>query len=192
MATSVAVTLPSLRARAEAAFGVARLREFVTTTLSDASLQTLLDAAFEAIEDAIGPPGEAEELLSARGDLLMLNRRAASITAVVERNPFTPVPLTADDYELSRSGRLLTRLQTGTNPSWCWRGRVKATYVPIDDTAARIVAATELVKLAITFSPGLASQSIGTWSETYVTSGKSYPEQRQDVLAGLADGGGIW
>jgi hypothetical protein len=40
------------------------------------------------------------------------------------------------------------------------------------------------VRLDIAFNPGLASQSIGPWSESY-SSGKSYPEQRADILESI-------
>ena len=188
MATVVGVTLPQLVAAAETGFTVAQLRAFgVTTALSDATLQTLLNAAFDSIDEAIGPPGDIEERQTVHGDLLMLNRTAASVTSVAEHDRWTPIALATDDYELSRSGHVLIRLRTGTNPSWCWRGRVRVVYTPVDDTANRIRVAIELVKLSITFSPGLASQTIGTWGEAYAT-GVPYPEQRAAILASLSDG----
>jgi len=186
MATDIAVTLPRLTVAAESGFTVARLRGFITTGLSDATLQTLLDAAFESIVDVVGPPGNVEESFYPSGDLLMLSRKAASIVSVVEDARYTAVELDPDDYELSRSGNRLTRLRHGTHPRSDWRGRVKVIYLPVDDSANRIRVATELVKLNITFSPGLASQTIGTWSESYQSPGsKSYPEQRADILASL-------
>jgi hypothetical protein len=192
MATVVSVTLPRLQAAAETGFSVAQLRAFgVTTALADGTLQTLLNGAFSAIDAAIGPAGELVELLSARGDLLKLNRRAASVAEVVERAPWSPITLATDDYELSRSGRILTRLRTGTNPSWCWRGRVKATYLPVDDTAQRIRVAVALVKADIAYNPGLASQTIGTWAESYDLT-VPYPEQRAAILASLSDSAGLW
>jgi hypothetical protein len=190
VATAVAVTLPKLTVAAETGFTVTRLREFVATTLSDAVLQALLDAALSAIDDAIGPPGERADLVTVDGDLLPLAFRAERITSVVENARYSPLTLAADDYELSDSRRMLIRLRTGTNPSSCWRGRIRPTYVPVDNTAERIRVAVELVKLAITFSPGLASQSIGTWSEAYQT-GVPYSEQRAAILASLSDGFGI-
>lgn len=194
MATVVSVTLPRLQAVAESGFTVAQLRAFgIETTLSDSTLQKLLDAAFAAIEDEVGPAGETDELLTAHGDLLKLNRRVASITSIVERNPYTPVTLADDDYEISRSGRILTRLRTGTNPATCWQGRVKATYVPVDDTAERIRVAVALVKLDIVHSPGLASQTIGTWSEQYTSnSAFNYTLERLSILASLSEGVGLW
>ena len=191
MATDVAVTLPALRVLAETGLTVSRLRGFVASTLSDGDLQMLLDAALEAIDGAIGPPGEVTETHLVHGDLMGLSFRSSGITSIVEDvRSGSPVTLAADDYELSDSGTMLTRLRTGTNPAWCWRGRVKVTHVPADDAARRNQAAIELVRLGIAFNPGLASQTIGTWSESYAAPGsKSYPEQRADILASLTDSG---
>ena len=70
-------------------------------------------------------------------------------------------------------------------------GRADVTYRPPDDTANRVRVAIELVKLEFAFNPGLASQTIGTWSEAYTSGGKSYAEQRAEILASLSPGIGI-
>jgi len=64
-------------------------------------------------------------------------------------------------------------------------------YRPPDDTAERVRVAIELIKLEFGFNPGLASQAIGTWSEAYTNSAKSYAEQRAEILASLAFAVGI-
>ena len=192
MATTVAVTLPKLTVIADTvALTIARLREFVTSSVSDSSLQILVDAAYLAIDDCIGPQGDVKEYFTVRGGLLMLSRRAASIVAVSENVTWTAVALAADDYELRPSGQMLVRLHDGTNPRWQWCGRVDVTYRPPDDTANRVRVAIELVKLEFAFNPGLASQTIGTWSEAYTSGGKSYAEQRREILASLSPGIGI-
>lgn len=184
MANTIAVSLPSLSVAIDQAFGLARLRQLVPSGLSDSALQLLLDSAFSSIEEQIGPPGELEEQMSASGDLLRLSRRATSISSVVEDARSSAVTLDPDDYQLSRSGYMLTRLRTGTHPGSRWRGRIRIAYVPIDNSANRNRVATELVKLNIAFAPALASQTIGTWSETYRTD-VPYPEQRAAILASL-------
>jgi hypothetical protein len=195
MATSVAVTLPKLQAAADTvALTVARLGEFVSSTVSAGSLQLLIDAALDTIAGVIGPPGDVSETFSPHGDRLMLSRRAESVVSVVENQPWAPVTLVADDYGLSSSGYIVTRLRTGTNPRWAWSARVAVTYRPPDDTARRVTAAIDLVRLEIAFNPGLASQTIGTWAESYTSSGssgRSYAEQRADILAALESAGGI-
>lgn len=189
MSTTVAVTLPSLSASVETvALTIARLREFVSSSVSDSSLQLMLDAAYQDIDDYIGPPGDISELFTVAGDLIYLSRRAASITSITENMTWAALTLSADDYELRRSGRLLVRLHTGTNPRYRWQGRTDVTYSPFDETATRARVAIELVKLGIAFNPALASQTIGTWSETYSTM-VPYANQRADILATLIEPG---
>lgn len=186
MANVGAITLPKITVAGSAEFSVARLREFVSTSLSDFSLQTLLNGAFLAIDDAIGPLEDVRESFAAvPGDLLMLSVRAESITSVVENARFQPLSLDATDYELSPSGRTLRRLMTGTHPIWNWWGRVTVTYRPFSNVAERIRVAVELIRLEISWHPGLASQSIGTWTESY-QQGKPYAVQRAEILASLS------
>jgi hypothetical protein len=163
-----------------------QLREFVSTSVSDESLQLLLDAAYQTIDACIGPAGDRQEFFTAAGDLLMLSRAAESITGVTENVGRSSVVLAADDYELRPSGSTLVRLWTGTNPGWSWCGRVDVAYSPFDDTATRDRVAIELVKLDVAFNPGLAGQTIGTWSESYTASGQGgYADQREAILASL-------
>lgn len=187
MATNVVVTLPKIGIVAETTFTVTQLRDFPgipdLSGISDAALGTFLAAAFEAIDDLLGPLTVTERL-SAHGDLLLLSQEAESIVTVVEDARDTALTLAADDYELSDTGQGLYRLRTGTNPRWCWHGLVKVSYVRGNDVNERIRAAVELVKLDLTFSPMLAGQTIGTWSETYSTS-VPYQQQRDAILASL-------
>lgn len=185
MVTSVAVALPRLSAHAESVFGVAQLRQFLTTSLGDAALAGYLSAAFEAIDDVLGPLVVTERRRP-HGELLMLSEDAASITTVVENALWSPLTLADDDYQLSSTGRQLLRLRTGTNPSWRWCGRVDVTYIRQEDVARRIRAAVALVQLELGFLPGLASRTIGTYSETFA-SGRPYAEQRAEILASLVN-----
>jgi hypothetical protein len=158
------------------------------TTLPDEALQILLDAAAQDIVDEAGPSGEITERRRASGELVVLSRRALSITSVVEGT----VTLDPDDYELSLSRSMLRRLRTGPNPSRRWFHPL-ITYLVVDDLASRQRVQRELVRLAIAFQPGLASQTIGTWSEAYATGqgSKTYDEQRAEILASLSDPVGV-
>ena len=192
MATSIALTLPSLALAAETDFTVTRLREFVTTSLSDAALQVYLDGAVAAVNGAIGEPGETVEYRHAHGDLLPLSRQAATVSEVIEDTRWSATTLAADDYEISPTGRILMRLRTGTNPRWSWWGRVKVTYVPVDDTAARVRVYLALVQLELNHAPGLSAQQIGTWSEQYTSNSvMNYEIERASILATLNDGPGV-
>lgn len=159
-------------------------RTHITTALVDAALQRLLDAAEDTITDAVGPVGNVTETFTAGpGDLIMLSRRASAVVSVNERDTV----LNANDYELYNAGRILHRIDDGTNPDTRWRGRVIVVYTPVSDVARRKVAQLALVNLDITFNPGAASERIGDWTETYKND-VWYIEQKDAILASLTGG----
>lgn len=161
---------------------VDQLRLRLNTPLGDEALQDKLDAAYELIDQRLGPIGEAAELLDARGPLLMLSRRAISITSIKEGLR----TLDTGDYQLRTGGRTLLRLQTGANPSRRWRGRVDVTYLPFLNEASRDEAAASLVELDLNFTPGLVSERIGDWAQEFVQDQSlDINAQRELILAGL-------
>jgi hypothetical protein len=171
---------------------VDQFRAFVETPLSDEALLILLDAAAQAIVREHGATGETTERLHANGDLIMLSRPALTIATIVEDARWSALTLADDDYELSSSGQTLYRLSDGTNPGWCWRGRVDVTYTPFDDTAERQRVQRALVMLDINYHSGLTSQQIGTWTETYAANSVfNYEIERAAILASLGGGGWI-
>ena len=161
------------------------LRLHVSSKLGDVALQGLLDAAYEAIDNHLGVIGPVQELIlaSGNGPLLMLSRRALSITSVTEHE----TTLAADDYELRSSGQMLYRLNTGTNPRRSWRAvRIDVTYAPYVDEAERDRVATELVKLDLNYKPGLVSEQIGDWQEQFARNDLfNYDTERDAILATL-------
>lgn len=169
---------------------VDELRALAPTTLADSAVQLLLGAAEEAITRAAGPyvdgyevPGRTDTVLSVHGPLLGLSAPASSVVSVTERaGTGSDDDLDAADYRLMAAGRILRRAA-----GW-WRPPVEVVYVPDDDLARRKVAQADLVKLEVAFNPGLASQTVGAWTETYTLPGSgSYAEQRAAILATLAD-----
>jgi hypothetical protein len=162
---------------------VAEVREHVETELGDEALQRLLDAAYQAIDAEAGQGGDRSELLHPGGDLLFLSRRAESMTSVVERS----TTLDATDYLLRPGGLLLQRLSTGTHPSSRWHGRIDVTYRAFGEEAERDRVALALLSLDVTHQPGLASQSLGAWSESYqpTTDTTGYTQERAAILASL-------
>jgi hypothetical protein len=190
VATDIAITLSRPTVSAATGFTVTMLRGYITSGLSDSVLQTYLDAAMDAIDDVLGP-STVKDRITTRGELLMLTREAESITSVVEDARDSAVTLAADDYELSDSGYLLYRLRSGTHPRAYWSGRIDVTYVRSDDWPERIRVAVALVNLELTQAPGLASQTIGTWSETYRTD-TEYAEQREALLSSLSSTAGLF
>lgn len=161
-------------------------------TIDVDALQLLLDAAEEEIIGRAGPTidgylvTDRTESFFPHGGSIMLSERATAIVDVVEfAQHVSPTMLAANDYALSADGLMLRRLRTGTTGSYRWRPRVDVTYSPFSDNASRGRVQAELAKLTIAFNPGLASQTIGSWAESYVTSGVPYEDQRASILATL-------
>jgi hypothetical protein len=171
---------------------IAAFEEHVTTTLGDNAIERLLDDAEAAIIAYAGPSideyvvTDMTERFRPRGPSILLSRRATDIVEVTEyAHRADPTTLAADDYALSSSGLMLRRLRDGTNPATAWHPDVDVTYSPYSDTATREVTQLELCRLEIAFNPGLASQTVGAWAEAYTANGRSYAEQRDDILARL-------
>lgn len=161
---------------------LAQLRAFETTALGDEALLMLLNAAALDIVRTAGPMGvSVVHVGRASGPLLLLPRAAVDVTAIVENG----VTLAADDYELSGTGTILRRLDSGTHPAHRWWGEVRVTFLPVDDLAARQRVQLALVRQDLTHNPGLSSQSIGTWSEAYATGTNDYATERAAILASL-------
>jgi hypothetical protein len=125
--------------------------------------------------------GVTDMLRSGSGCLLMLNRTASEILSVTEDG----ILLSPLDYELRSSGLVLERLRTGPSPRYWWLGRIDVTYT-MGDEAERDRVVIALVELELNHAPGLMSQTIGQWSETYGgPQGQSYEEARGEILASL-------
>lgn len=167
---------------------VEELREHVATSLVDDALQRLLDDAEAEIDRYAGPLGvPVTELIDGGYGRVITSRRVSSVTSIVETAGSSTTTLSGDDWRL-RSAYVVERLSTGTNPRWRWSDLVTIVYLPVDDEATRKVVQLELVKLEIAFTPGLAAETVGAWTQQYVTSGSApLDEQRAAVLSRLAD-----
>jgi hypothetical protein len=155
------------------------LKARVQTTAADTVIEDLLDAAEQAIDDALGPVGQTSELLRASGPRLMLALRATEIVSVRENGSL--LPDTA--YELRPSGQLLMRKGASR-----WSGDVDVAYEPRDDLANRRKAQAALVALDLTYRPGLTSQRIGEYSEAFGQGDNTYIRERNAILSSLTDG----
>lgn len=162
----------------------------VGSDLEDESLLILLGAAAQDIVEFAGPMGAPiREWHRPNGALVYLSKPALAITSISEDS----VVLADDDWELDGGGQLLRRLNDGTNPSWYWRpfGPLIVTYQPKDELAQRQRVQLELVKQDINHQAGgLASQTIGQWSESYQASApdSNYATERAAILASLNPG----
>ncbi len=158
---------------------VAELRKHVETPLEDDALRRLLDAA----EEDVAHFSAAVEYITPAGTLLPLTFPASAITTVIEND----VTLNVLDYELSSSGMLLRRLDTGPNPYRTWhRSQAKVTYVRRTNEATKEIVQVDLVRLDLR-EPGIRQQQIGSWSESYgnALGTEGYRAQRAQILSRL-------
>lgn len=161
-------------------------------SLEESVLQSMLDAAEDAIIGAAGPYGSMDEILDGGGSYLFLRRRAASIEKVTETVWYTETELDDTDYRLRPDGVSVIRLRTGINPptfwgsqgfygpefgaqtgflgstiaseSQCpWGHRVSVSYTPLDDFADRCRVQVALVKIDLAYAPGVIEEQIGSW-----------------------------
>jgi hypothetical protein len=168
----------------------AEFRAFEDTELGDVPLQTLLDAAEIEIVRFAGDPTTATEWIRGGQAFVYLKRPASSVTSIVEWNDSdgSSVTLAADDYLAYPGGFAFKRISTGTNPRSTWRDRSVWTYTPQADTALRKVVQVDLIKLALNFSPGVISERIGDWSETFQQAMDSNDRERGEILSRLSYG----
>lgn len=155
----------------------------------EAQVTALLAAAYELILEWLGPgsptyeePTAVNELISARGELFRLSQPASEILTLKEAG----TTRAADTFELRSDGRTVRRVGTGTWPYIRgWRGGIDVTYVPLEDTARREVAQLALVRLFLDFNPGVVSERIGEWSETFAQGNAAYRESLDSIRSTL-------
>lgn len=154
------------------------------TDLSDAALTRLLSAAEAEINRHAGEAGTASDFFrdDTRPRVLVLRRRAVSITSVTERLADTEIALAANDWRLN-AGRELVRVWTGANPRTYWAEEVTVAYVPVSDLPIRQRVQADLVKLAAQYQ-ALKQEKVGDLSRTH----PEYQAERAAILAGLTSG----
>jgi hypothetical protein len=154
----------------------------IGTTLSDDSLQVLIDAAYAAIDQRIAGSEPMRERLTAHGPMLILSRSTQIVSAITENGR----ALDASDFEVR--GDVLLRLQTGSHPGHRWYGVVDVSYIPSDaDNNLRDSVALQLVKLDLTTQPGLTQRTIGNYSESFEAGAGGYQQQREAILSALRE-----
>lgn len=168
----------------------AQFREHAPSTLIDAAIGRLLDDAEQEITRYAGPVGSTvTEWAAGDGAFLATSRRVSAVTSITETRWLASTTLATDDWRL-RSPYVLERLRTGTNPRSCWAGTVSVVYTPEDDTATRMMVQLDLCKLTIATNPGLAAQTVGSWTEQYAANNAWNPEEaRASILARLREPG---
>lgn len=161
---------------------LAELRQYLSTELSDAALERLVDAIDAEIIRVYGPhDGERTEQVPGLSHRVWLSRPAASVAAVSEygshQAPSEAITVPTDRYQLENGGRTLWR--TGS----AFLAKVLVTYTPVAENPRRTQALIELVKLETASNTGLVSQTVGQYSETYQLGATG--DDRSRILAGL-------
>lgn len=169
----------------------AELREHVSSTLPDAALQRIIDAEEAEIVSRFGDTAaeQVEEFEDeCPGSLLSPKRRILSVSSVVEKWPqtfiggFSSTTLDSSDYEIVPGGKQIRRLATGPHPLERWGSRVVLTYIPVAETAKRVLALVNLCKLSLAFN-GLDSESVG--GGEYRMDQGDYNRKREEILAAI-------
>lgn len=162
------------------------------SSLEEDALTILLYAAEQEIIRHAGDGETATALFDGGHRFLALGRPAAAVTSITETRWTTETTLATDDWLLHPSGYLIERLRTGTNAAWRWGGRVAVIYHPVDDLELRKVVQGDLIALAIAYNPGLTSETIGAWSETYGSNSVwNNLTERDAILSRLTEGPGM-
>jgi hypothetical protein len=147
---------------------VEEFREHASTGLGDDAVQRLLDAAEELIVEIGGSLADATEIFRGGGHYLILRRPVVSITKVTELyGSGSARELETNDYRLEPDRISIRRLRAGDTPSARWVGLVQVESVPSDDTALRKIVQLGLAQGFLDTHPGVTSETIGDWSETY-------------------------
>ncbi len=146
---------------------VTELRQHIETDLVDAALQRVADDAEALINAKAGIITAKTEDFNAFGfprgrDRILFTVLAIdTVTSILERDNLDDAGtvLSTDDWE-KQGGRQLIRVSGGTNSRSLWAQHVTVVYVPLADTAIRIMVQVDLVKLSLMYS-GAAREEDG-------------------------------
>jgi hypothetical protein len=167
---------------------VSELRTAISTSLTDARLQELLDASEQDIIGAAGTVTDQTEHVRGGCQDIVLARPVGAIGSIVERaDTASTLTLHTSDYRVH--GYMIRRLDTGLNPRlYWWPGLVKVVHDPADRLAERKRAQVAVCQLDINQQAGVTSERVGDWAASYGSnpSGTSYLEQRAAILDSLA------
>ena len=170
---------------------VDEVKEHVTTGLSDAALERLIDSQDAYIRQMVGQHDPANMMVYEEDRELHLQRiwlpRPAVSIATVEGRRLRDTVWTewdASTYYMSDQGRTV-RVLSGFGWDWSYglQRRVRVTYTPVSENAGRIQALIDLVRLE-TQDTGLASES----DDTYSYKVKDKTKARREIIAPLKRG----
>lgn len=169
-----------------------RIKARVSTDLTDAELQLMIDAVTAEIARRYGAIAAITERMPGSRVYISLARPidTGETVTVAEVDPQhtgdsgSETTLAADDYRVLHGGRILERLLDGTNGRREWAPEVKVSYTPIDDSDKRDGITLEIVELQIR-NPRVGSERYGDSSSNYL----DVTRERERLYALLAPRG---
>jgi hypothetical protein len=181
-----------------------RVKERVSTDLTDPELQRIIDAANQEIIDRYGPHPDSTQPITVtqRGLVRMLDvTRPIDTGQTIVITEFVgsgwtveeSTVMASNDYRVWYRGRTLERLATGTTPRVRWGHRVVLTYTPQNDGDQRQEVIIQLTSLAISQRGGgagsIRSLQVGDVKTEWADS--AYQKQREALLSSLAPRKGL-
>lgn len=171
-----------------------RVKERIETDLTDAELQSMIDAVTAEIERLYGANEAITVTLPGGGATVSLARpmdtaQAKTVTEIetlAAGGSDSRTELAADDYRILHGGRTLQRLLDGTNGRLQWAPEVEVVYTPVSDAGQREEVTIKLVQLDIEHR-GLASERAGDFQAAY----KDFTSEREKLLATLSPRPGL-
>jgi len=166
--------------------------------LGDDALQRIIDANEAYMVRKIGPHSRegspVQERIQGGSDLLTPRQAVGHIVSVTEWWATWTQLLDVSDYEVLHDGLVLHRLMTGQNAAYHWGPYVDLAYVPRHNLEERILALLEMVGGDVTAgvsTGGVASRTMGSWSESYGTGDESRDADRNAILRRIHKTGGV-
>lgn len=161
-----------------------RLKERWETDKTDHELDTMIDNVNAEIIRLHGLHYDAAtpltELFEGGDSNLFPRRPIDSIVSVTETVWDVETVLSTNDYRVWYNGRMLERLNTGTNPRWYWGTPVSLVYLPINDNFQRQEIIIKVCILDLQYNAS-ESTKIGDYAETF----KDYQKERVSLLRSL-------
>lgn len=160
-----------------------RVKERSQAELSDSEIQALIDEASDEIERRYGPLSvQVTERLRGSTSRLFPRRPVDEAEAIsVDETLGTDVTtLAADDFRVWHGGRMIERMNDGTNPRSVWGHPVEITYTPIADSRQREEVTVKLVLLSIEYE-GVKSGSLDGYNSSHL----DYTAERERLLGSL-------
>ena len=173
---------------------VAEVKEHVTTGLSDAALERLIDAQDSYIRQIVGQHDPATTMvyemdLDPGYQSIWLPRPAVSIATLEKRRRLDSAWTVqdAETYYLSDEGRSIQTTRNVWTWGWGWghrfEMRVRVTYTPVPENAERTQALIDLVRLEMQ-DTGLEMER----DDTYRYEAKDKTKARREIIAPLKRG----